>query len=93
MRGRRDLAVIRDLADVPETLHRRRAMRHVAHVGIARGVIEHAHVFGDRRARQRLMLRRQRQRRLQRAERGEIQLRVAPLQQLDAARRSGSAAR
>ena len=84
MRGRRDLAVIRNLAGVPQPLHRRRAMRHVAHLGVARGVIEHAQVFGDRRAGQRLVRRRQRQRHLQRAERGEIQLRIAPLQHLDA---------
>ena len=82
MRGRRNLAVIRDLAGVPETLHRRLAMRHVADIGIARGVIEHAHVFRDRRPRQHLMLRGQRQRYLQRAERGEIQFRIAPLQHL-----------
>ena len=43
MRGRRDLAVIRDLAGVPQPLHGGRAMRHVAHLAVARGVIEHAH--------------------------------------------------
>ncbi len=55
-------------------------MRHFAHVGIARGVIEHAQVFRDRRAGQCFVVRRQRQRYLKRAERREIQLRVAPLQ-------------
>ena len=84
MRGRRDLAVIRDLAGVPQPLHRGRAMRHVAHLGVARGMVEHAQVLGDRRAGQRLMARRQRQRHLQRAERGEIELRIAPLQHLHA---------
>ena len=84
MRGRRDLAVIRNLAGVPQPLDGGGALRHVAHIGVARGVIEHAQIFGDRRAGQRLMGRRQRQRHLQRAERGEIQLRIAPLQHFDA---------
>src|SRR5258705_11576724 len=55
-------------------------MRHVAHVSIARGVIEHAQVYRDWRAGQCFVVRRQRQRYLKRAERREIQLRVAPLQ-------------
>ena len=84
MGGRRELAVIRDLAGVPQPFHGGRAMGHVAHLGVARGVIEHAQILGDRRAGQRLMPRRQRQRHLQRAERGEIQFRIAPLQHFDA---------
>ena len=84
MRGRRDPAVIRDLAGVPQPLDGGGAMRHVANLGIARRVIEHAQVLGDRRAGQRLVRGRQRQRHLQRAERGKIQLRIAPLQHLDA---------
>ena len=59
-------------------------MRHIAHVGVARGVIEHAQVLRDRRAGQRIMRGRQRQRYLQGAERGEIQLRIAPLQHFHA---------
>ncbi len=47
-------------------------------------MIEHALILGDRRAGQRLVPRRQRQRDLQRPERGKIQLRVAPLQHFDA---------
>ncbi len=84
MRGGCDLAVIRDLAGVPQPLDRGGAMRQLAHIGIARGVIEHAQVFGDRGAGQRVVRGRQRQRHLQRAERGEIQLRIAPLQHLHA---------
>ena len=41
-------------------------------------------ILGNRRAGQRLVLRRQRQRHLQRAERGKIQLRIAPLQHFHA---------
>ena len=80
MRGRRKLAVIRNLAGLPQPLHGARTVRHIAHVGIARGVIEHAQIFGDRRAGQRVMTGRQRQGDLQGAERCEIQLRIAPLQ-------------
>ncbi len=84
MRCGRDLAVIRDLAGLPQPLHRMPAMRHVADLAVAGGVVEHAQVFRDRRPRQCLMFGRQRQRHLQGAERGEIQFRVAPLQHLDA---------
>ena len=84
MRGGRDLAVIRNLAGIPQPFHRGGAMRHVAHIGVARGVIEHAQILRDRGAGQRLVRRRQRQRHLQRAERGKIQLRIAPLQHLHA---------
>ena len=31
-------------------------MRHVAHLGVARGMVEHAQILGDRRAGQRLMV-------------------------------------
>ncbi|MBA7474469.1 hypothetical protein ES707_09823 [subsurface metagenome] len=68
-------------------------MREIAHLAVARGVFEHAHVLGDGRARQRLvaggkvqcrMIGRQRQRHLQAPERCEIQPRVAPLQRFHA---------
>ena len=84
MGGGRDLAVIRDLAGVPQPFHGGGAMGHVAHVGVARGVVEHAQILGDRRAGQRVVRGRQRQRHLQGAERGKIQLRIAPLQHLHA---------
>ena len=80
MSRRRNLAVIGDLACVPQPLHRRGPMRHFPDIGIARDVIEHPQIFGDRCAGQRLVGRRERERHLQRAERGEIQLRIAPLQ-------------
>ena len=54
MGGRRQPPVIRDLAGLPQPFHGGRAMRHVAHLAVAGGVVEHAHVLGDRRAGQRL---------------------------------------
>ena len=45
-------------------------------------MFEHQDVFGDRRARQRVFRRRRRERRLQRADRGEIEIGVAPLHDL-----------
>ncbi len=59
-------------------------MGHVAHVAVAGRVIEHAQILSNRRARQHLMVGRQRQRHLQCAQRGEIQFRIAPLQHFDA---------
>ena len=82
MGGRRQFSVVRDLAGLPQPFHRLLAMRDIAHLDVAGGVVEHAHVFGDRRPRQRLMAGGQVQRDLERAERGEIQLRIAPLQHL-----------
>ena len=73
MRGGRDFAVIRNGAGVPQPFHRSGAMGHVAHLGVARGVIQHALVLRDRGPGQRLMAGRQRQRHLKRAERGKIQ--------------------
>ncbi len=55
-------------------------MRHLAYIGIAGGVIEHAQIFRDRCAGQRFVGGRQRQRHLKRAERRKVQLRIAPLQ-------------
>ena len=74
MRRRSGFPVIRQLADIPQPLDCGRRPRHVAHLGIADGMVEHADVLGDRRTRQRLVPGRQRKRRLQRAKRGEIQL-------------------
>jgi len=54
-------------------------MRHLAHVAIARGVIEYPQILRDRRA-GRASWEASRQRHLQGAERREIQLRIAPLQ-------------
>jgi len=83
VRGGRDLPVVRYLAGVPQPFHRGCAVRHVAHLGIARCVIEHAQILGNRCARQCLVRRRQRQRHLKCAKRGKIQFRIAPLQDLD----------
>ncbi len=73
--GRRDLAIVGDLADFPQPLDRFARLRHLAHVVVARGVLEHQDVLGDRRARQAVLLRHFRQRSLQRAERKEIEYR------------------
>ena len=87
MGGRRQPPVIRDLAGVPQPFHGGRPMGHVADIAVAGGVVEHAQILGNRRAGQHLVARRDRQRHLQRAERGEIQLRIAPLQHFDAVER------
>ena len=84
MGGGRQPPVIRDLAGVPQPFHGVSAVGHVPHLAVAPGVIEHALVLGDRRAGQGLVPGRQRERDLQAAERGEIQLRIAPLQHFDA---------
>ena len=84
MGGGRQPPVVRDLAGVPKPLHGGGAVGHVPHLAVARGVIEHALVLGDRRAGQSLVPRRQRQRHLQAAERGKIQFRIPPLQHFDA---------
>ncbi|MHC2159276.1 hypothetical protein ACVL5V_001697 [Bradyrhizobium ottawaense] len=57
-------------------------MRDIAHLDVAGGMVEHAHVLGDRGARQRLVAGGEVQGHLERAERGEIQPGVAPLQHL-----------
>ena len=84
MGGRRELAIIGNLARLPQPLDRIAADRHVADVAVARGMFEHAHILGDRRARQRIMRGDLRQRHLQCAERGEVERGIAPLQQLHA---------
>ena len=80
MGGRRQFPVIGYLAGVPETLDGGLAMRHLAHLEVAGGVIEHALIFGGRRARQGLVIGRLGQRHLECAKRRKIQLRIAPLQ-------------
>ena len=82
MGGRRQFSVVGDLAGLPQPFHRDLAMRDIAHLDVAGGMVEHAHVLGDGRARQRLVAGREVERHLQRAERGEIQPRIAPLQHL-----------
>ena len=82
MGRRRDLAIIRNLADLPQPLDVGAGSRHRAHFVVARGMVEHQDILGDRRARQRVLRRRRRQRRLQRADRGEVEIGVAPLHDL-----------
>ena len=87
MGGRRQAPVIRDLAGVPQPFHGRRPVGHLPHIAVACRMIEHAQILGNWRAGQHLVLRRERQRDLQAAERGEIQLGIAPLQHFDAVER------
>ena len=79
---RRDLAIIGNLANVPQPLDIGARPGHGAHLVFARGMFEHEDVLGNRRARQRALVRRRRQRRLQGADRGEIEIGVAPLHKL-----------
>ena len=67
MGGGREAPVIRDLAGLPQPFHGIRAVGHVPHLAVARGVIEHALILGDRRAGQGLVPRRQGERDLQRS--------------------------
>ena len=82
MRGGRDLAVVGNLADFPQPLDRVARRRHRAHLLVARRMLEHQDVLGDRRARQPLQRRHGGERGRERAERGEIEIGVAPLQDL-----------
>ncbi len=79
---RRDLAIIGNLADVPQPLDVGARSGHGAHLVVARGVVEHENIFGDRSAGERAFRRRRRQRRLQGADRGEVEIGVAPLHEL-----------
>ena len=79
---RRDLAIVGNLADLPQPLDVGARPRQGAHLVVARGVVEHEDVLGDRRARQRAFGRRRRQCRLQGADRREVEIGVAPLHEL-----------
>ncbi len=80
---RRDLAVIGDLANLPQPRDGVGRPRHVAHVTVARSMFEHEDVLGDRRAGEPVLLRRLGERGLQRANRREIEVSVAPLHDLE----------
>ena len=82
MRRRRDLAVIGDLAHLPQPLDIGAGSSQRTHLVVARGMFKHEDVLGDRRARQRVLGRRRRQRRLQCADRGEVEIGIAPLHDL-----------
>src|SRR5690242_18709579 len=81
--GGRDLAIVRDLADVPQPLYRLRPCRKSADVIVARGMLQHQDVLGERRARRTRVLWSFRKRSLQGADRGKVKLGIAPLQHLD----------
>ena len=68
MGRRRDLAIVRNLAGIPQSLDGILAFRQRAHILVARGMLEHQNVLADRRPRQPLLLRDHGKRGLQRAE-------------------------
>src|SRR5215208_7673612 len=80
MAGRRDLAVVRDLAHVPQALHRRRRASEAANIVFTRDVLEREHVLAERRADKAVLPRLVGEALLQLRERREIEVRVAPLQ-------------
>ena len=77
--GGRDLAIVRNLADLPQPLDRRARRRERADIVVARGVLQHQNVLGDRRAGEAGLLRRLRERGLQRADRGEVEHRCCAI--------------
>ena len=78
--GAGNVAIVGDLADLPEQLHRRRRGGERGDVLIARHHFQRVHVETGLGARQALCGRRRLQRRLERSDRGERELPVAPLQ-------------
>ena len=83
MRGRRQLAVVRDLAALPQPQHVAAIARDLAHAVVARGDLERDLVGGHRRAGEAVLARKQVERRGQRLDRAEVEARVAPLQEPD----------
>ena len=83
MGRRRDLAVIRNLTDLPKPFDRAGAVGNLADLGIATGMFEYQHVLGDGSPRQPGLDRIGGERGLQGSQRGKIQVRVAPLQHFD----------
>ncbi len=83
MRRRRDLAVIGDLAHFPQPLDVGARPGHGAYLVLARRVVEHQDILGDRGARHRVLGRRHGKCRLQGADRREVEIGVAPLDDLD----------
>ena len=83
MGGGRYLAIVGHLADVPQPLDRGTRLGEGADVVVARGMLQHQDVFGDRRAGQAVFFRRLGERSLQRADRREIERGVAPLEHFD----------
>ena len=79
----RDLAIVGHLADVPQPLDRLMRFRKRTNVVVARGMVQHQDVLGDRCTGQPVLFRGFGERSLQRADRGEVERGVAPLQQLD----------
>ena len=83
MGGGRNLAIVRNLTDLPQPLDRLARRRKRADIVVALGMLQHQNVLGNGCASEAGLLRRLRERGLQRADRGEIERGVAPLQHLD----------
>ena len=75
----RYLAIVGHLADVPQSLDRGARLSEGTDVVVARGMVQHQDVLGDRRAREAVFFRRLGERSLQRTDRGKIERSVAPL--------------
>ena len=80
---RRNLAIIRDLAHVPQQFDRSAIIGEVRQLGIARNRLERRHIVGHPRARQARHTRNFAQRFPQRKQRREVHNPVAPLQRAD----------
>src|SRR5262249_57665141 len=76
-------AIARNRTDMPQPLDCRACRSHAAYIFVARRMIEHQNVLGDRRAGEALFCGRRGERRLQRADRREVELAVAPLHDLE----------
>ncbi len=87
MGGWGDLAIIGHLADVPQSLDRLARVRERADLLVPRRMFQYQDILGDRRAGEAVLLRDLRQRRLQCADRGEVERGIAPLQHLDRLKR------
>ena len=80
----RNLAIIGNLANIPQFGNRARARAHIADFAVARGSIECGQIVGRARAGQALLARDFAQAFMQAIERAEVELAVAPLQNPDA---------
>src|SRR5437762_1987655 len=82
MGSRRDLTIVRNLANFPQSLDRGARCGPSAHVLVARKMLQYLNILGNRRAREALLCGNLRQRGRQRAERAKVERTVAPLQHL-----------